>query len=134
LADISTGRNANRTAWEFSYTASAVLAGAAKKKAFHQSRLKWWTEKKEAVKETIKAEGMDFEESLSDVVSNSYRQTGVNIRTDLLKDLNECNSRINVHRDKISGYDAWIEVLGSQGDAALALTQDDWLYFFSVPA
>lgn len=131
--DISTGAGAKRTHWAFNYKAHEVLAGAKIKQAFHQERLAFWQQKHGEVKGKIKEDGIDFEESLSNMHSNSYRQTGVSVRDDLMRDLQECNQRVSVHRDKIDGYEAWIEVLSSQGAASLELTQDDWLYFFSKP-
>ena len=131
MSDYSTEANSNRNKWEFNYAGTQVLEGAQTKKKYHESRLSFWNNRKEKVKSEIKSDGMSFDESQSDATSNSRRTTGINVREDLMRDLNECNERIKLHHAKIAGYEAWIEVLGSQREMTLPLTQNDWMYFFS---
>lgn len=122
---------ANRGSWKFSYTADKLLDAAKKKLEWHTARKVWWTNKKEEVMTTIKAEGLEIDESVAFKMSSNYnRNTTVNIRNDLLKDLDECVGKMDEHAHKIKDYDAWVQVLGSQGQASLDLYQDDWLFFF----
>lgn len=120
----------NRQEWKFSYQASKLLDASKAKLAFHTDRLDWWEKKKTEVLETVKAEGLEIDESVALGYSNSGRSTSVNIRNDLLRDLNECVSKIEEHKSKVKVYDSWIQVLSSQGDASFDLHQDDWLFFF----
>lgn len=120
----------NRVKWEFSYAADKLLEAATAKNKFHTERLDWWGKKKEEVMTTIKAEGLEIDESVAFGYSNSARQTGVSVRNDLLADLNECVGKITEHKALVKDYDAWIQVLASQGQSTFALHQDDWLFFF----
>lgn len=121
----------NRSKWEFPYAADKLLDAARAKHQHHTVRLKWWEDKKAETMEKVKAEGLEFDESLADKLSSAYnRQTTVQIREDLLRDLQECVGKIREHRDKTNDYDAWMQVLASQGSAAFVLHQEDWLFFF----
>lgn len=120
-----------RTAWEFPYTADKLLEAATLKNAFHTERLTWWEEKKKEVMEKIKSEGLEIDESVAVRYSNSGRRTSVQVRDDLLRDLNECTQKTEEHKNKVKDYSGWIEVLASQGQSAFPLHQEDWLFFFS---
>lgn len=120
----------NREAWEFPYTADKLLEAATVKSAFHTERLAWWEDKKKEVMDKIRAEGLEIDESVALGYSNSGRHTSVSVRNDLLTDLNECAQKTVEHKSKLQDYDAWMQVLASQGSAMFALHQGDWLYFF----
>lgn len=97
----------------------------------HNDRLKWWEDKKISVVEKVKTEGIGIDESLANLTSNSYaRGLTVQIRTDLVRDLQECVGKIQEHRSKVADYDAWMQVLTSQGQSSFSLDQEDWLFFF----
>lgn len=121
-----------RDEWEFPYSANKLLEAATVKHTHHAARLKWWEDKKNEVVEKVKAEGIEIDESLADAnLSNSYnRGQSVQIRTDLVRDLQECVGKIREHRSKVGDYDAWMQVLASQGQASFPLQQEDWLFFF----
>lgn len=122
-----------RATWEFPYTADKLATAADVKRTHHTDRLKWWEDKKVEVLKTIKAEGIEIDESLAEGYSNSgNRGATVQVRTDLLNDVNECNTKIREHRAKVAGYDAWVQVLRSQGQSSFNLIQEDWLYFFGT--
>src|SRR6266852_1780280 len=116
----------NRNSWKFTYAADKLLDAANKKRDWHESRLNWWTEAKEKVMKEIKEEGLEIDESVAMGYSNSGRNASVNVRTDLMRDLNECVAKIAEHKAKRQDYDAWIQVLSSQGQSSLELHQDDW--------
>lgn len=123
----------NRDKWTFPYPADKLLEAATTKKAFHEQRLQWWTDKRKEVEDKIKAEGIEIDDTIAEQVgkfSTGYRGPQVQIRNDLVKDLEECVQKINEHRAHIKGYDAWMQVLASQGQATFMLNQDDWLFFF----
>lgn len=120
----------NRTEWTFPYSADKLHAAALAKHQFHTGRLDWWGKKKEEVLTQIKAEGLEIDESVAMGYSNSGRQTSVNIRNDFLRDLNECISKVAEHTSRTKDYDAWMQVLASQGQVTFSLHQDDWLFFF----
>jgi hypothetical protein len=126
----------NRASWKFTYTADKLLDAATAKKNFHTSRLDWWTGKRKETEALIRSEGIEIDESVAanlgslNSYSNSGRGPSVSIRNDLVRDLTECVSKTNEHEGKIKDYDAWIQVLASQGQASLDLQQDDWLFFF----
>lgn len=121
----------HRTNWIFPYTADKLLAAADAKLKHHSERLAWWEAKKAEVIETVKAEGIEVDESLANVVSNSYeRGATVQVRNDLVRDLRECVGKIQQHRAQVADYDAWMQVLASQGQSNFNLHHDDWLFFF----
>jgi hypothetical protein len=126
----------NRSNWKFSYTADILCTAATAKREFHSERHKWWSDKRDETKERIKSEGIEIDESvaanqLAGSYSNSaFRGPSVSIRNDLVTDLNECVAKVAEHHAKIKDYDAWIQVLESQGKATLDLQHDDWLFFF----
>lgn len=123
----------NRDKWTFPYTADKLLEAATGKKAFHEGRLQWWTDKRKEVEDKIRSEGIEIDETLADQAgkfSNSYRGPQVQIRNDLVTDLDECVTKQKEHRSHIQHYDAWMQVLASQGQSTFNLNQDDWLFFF----
>jgi len=127
----------NRASWKFTYTADKLFQAAEAKKSWHMERLKWWSDKRKEVETTIRAEGIEIDESVAAFTglgtanySNSGRGPSVSIRNDLVKDLSECVMKTTEHEGKCREYDAWMQVLGSQGQASLDLNQDDWLFFF----
>lgn len=122
----------NREKWNFNYTVGNVLVGAQKKLDRHKARLDWWDGQKQEVFQKIRDEGVEIDESLADVISNSYnRGPTVQIRNDLIKDMQECVAKIREHRAKVDGYLAWVKVLVDQDDSHdLELNHADWLYFF----
>ncbi len=124
----------NRDEWTFPYTADKLLDAATAKKTFHEGRLTWWSDKQKEVEGTIRSEGIEIDESVaaSSYASNSTFNRGaqVNIRTDLVRDLQECVGKTQEHRGKIKDYEAWTQVLASQGQVTFDLHQDDWLFFF----
>lgn len=127
---------ANRSQWKFTYPADKLLAAATAKMSWHEERLKWWATKRDETKDKIRSEGIEIDESVAfgtdNYLSNksTHRGPQVTIKNDLLTDLNECSQKVSEHQEKIKGYDAWMQVLASQGQATLELHQDDWLYFF----
>lgn len=125
----------NRDEWKFPYTADKLLQASADKKSFHEGRLAWWENKRKEVEATIKSEGIEIDESVAAGIgtytSNTiHRGAQVSIRNDLVRDLQECVGKTAEHREKIKQYDAWGQVLASQGQASFDLHQDDWLFFF----
>lgn len=128
-----------RDEWVFSYTADKVFAAAQEKKDFHSERLAWWDKKRTEVEGLIRSEGIEIDESAAgsrygsgdNNVNTWLRGAQVTIRTDLVRDLQECVDKTRGHREKIKEYDAWIQVLASQGSArTLSLGHDDWIFFF----
>ncbi len=123
----------NRDEWKFSYTADRLLEAAMGKKEFHLGRLDWWSKKQKEVEGTIRSEGIEIDESVASAITNystAHRGAQVNIRGDLVRDLQECVVKVSEHREHIKNYDAWAQVLSSQGSSSFDLHQDDWLFFF----
>lgn len=124
----------NRNQWRFAYTADKLLAAAKTKRDWHTSRLNWWSAKNLETEKKIREEGLEIDRSVAhgqvSTVSNSYRQPAVQIKNDLLTDFHETQSKVLEHQGKIKDYDAWVQVLETQGQASFDLQQDDWLFFF----
>lgn len=125
----------NRNEWEFEYTASVLAEGAAKQKAFRQSRVEWWTAQKDAVMREVRESGVEITESLASAISTlNYTSAGhgpqVTVRADLQKKLSECHTKIQQHTQAVAEYDGWYQVLMANPESRQKLTQADWLYFF----
>ena len=124
-----------RATWEFPYAADELLKAATDKRKTHADKLKWWSEQKTKVVAEIKAGGIEFDDSLAAgtpkfSTSNYNRDTSVTVRADLLRDLNECNSKIRQHHLLFKDYDGWVDLLKTQGSRSVPLSQMDWLYFY----
>ena len=126
----------NRNNWKFQYAADKLLVATEAKLAWHEGRLKWWGGKRDELKDKIRSEGIEIDESVAfgtdNYLSNksSHRGPVAQIRNDLLTDLNECVQKVYEHQGKTKEYDAWRQVLASQGTLTLELNQDDWLFFY----
>ena len=121
----------NRDKWKFSYSVESILNKTQAKKSLHEERLAWWEAKKIEVMDKVKADGLEIDESLATTISNSYaRGPQVQIRADLLEDLQECVGKIKEHRGKVEEFSAWEAVLNSQSPRdMLELNYDDYLFF-----
>ena len=120
-----------RKDWKFYYNALDVLGAAKTKVSNHNERLQFWLNKHEEIKAKIKSEGIDFDDSLADIVSNSYAGRGsISINDSLLKDHQECKQKIMEHRAKKHEYETWVKVLSTQQTGTLELHHDDWLFFW----
>lgn len=127
-----------REQWKFNYKVCDILEAANYKVDWHKGRHDWWVAKKKEVLDKIRQEGLEIDESVaadqfsSYKISNTGRQTQVLIRDDLMRDLNECSSKTEEHKNKIASYEAWVAVLSAQPENnMLELDQSDWLYFFN---
>lgn len=122
-----------RTLWRITLAAEKVLEGAKAKRDWHTQRLSVWEVARDATKVKLKTNGLVLDESVLDaehsLYSNSGRPPGVAIDNTLLKDLNEANTKIQEHKDKLHAFESWVEFLeAATGD--LELTLSDYLYFF----
>lgn len=133
-----------RNVWDFPYPADKLVEAAKAKRDLAQSRIDFWSKKKDETMAAIRERGLTVDESLAideksfgaSVALNNftqYRGPTVSIDDKLLRDLNECVTKLGEHRRKKLDYNGWIEVLGSQGQATFNLNHDDWLFFFSMP-
>ncbi len=84
----------NRHIWMFPYAADKLLEAATIKSIHHTERYNWWEIKKAEVMATIRAEGLEIDESQASEFSNKLstyaRQPTVQVRNDLLNHLNSC--------------------------------------------
>ena len=127
-----------RATWTFQYRAAEVAEGAAKQREYRKGRQHWWAEKKAEVMEKVRAEGITISESVADQLAtanyHSTRTIGpqVHIKPELLQQLQECHTKIDVHRRAVEEYDGWVQVLTAPANVnrTLELTQEDWLFFF----
>jgi histidinol-phosphate/aromatic aminotransferase/cobyric acid decarboxylase-like protein len=122
-----------RSAWTFEYTAARIAEGAAKQKAFRESRVEAWSKKKEALMQEVRDSGLEVSESAGAEFSNytsAVRGPQLMVRSDLQAKLTECHGKIQQHQQAVAEYDGWYQVLLANPEARLQLTQQDWLYFF----
>lgn len=124
-----------RDKWQFEFTASKLAGAAKNKKLHHQERLKFWEEAKTKVMAEVKDTGIEVSESQaggSYTHTNRFGEPTVLVRTDLQKRISECHSKIQEHNGKVREYEGWVQVLGGNPESRLALTADDYLYFFGT--
>lgn len=130
-----------RDEWEFQYTAAKLADAAAQQLAFREGRVQVWEAKKAEVIAEIKANGLNVEESIADMLTNasyakfsqtrSEREATVTIDMKMRRDLQECGEKIREHTDLRNQYKAWLQVLQAQDEQhVLKLHHDDWIFFF----
>lgn len=128
--------DANRSEWEFTYTARNLMTAAQAQRDHRLSRLKAWETKKAEVMAKVKETGLTIDESMAESMMN-YQTTALGGRgaqimvdTSLQRDLSECVGKINEHRAAAKEYDAWVQVLEANPESRLPLKHDDWMFFF----
>ncbi len=125
-----------REKWEFEYTGAQLCEAAAKKISFHEERLKWWKEKRQAVMSKIRAEGLEVNESLAMSQQSPKSRdwvdaTQVTIRNDLKLALAECQKKLGFHTERLADFRGWHQMLDANPQAHKPLDLADWLFFFS---
>jgi len=123
--------------WQFPYTADVLTDAAFKKMSHHDDRMKWWLEKQAEKFAEIKEKGLTIHESVAanssfGLISNSYQQPTITLDHNLTSDLTECQNKVAWHKAKVAEYEAWVEVLSSQGKSTFNLNHSDWLFFFGT--
>jgi hypothetical protein len=121
-----------RDEWVFLYTANKLADAAEKQRDFRKSRIEWWEGQKAAVMAEVKETGIEVNESLGSLTSNtSYGHAPqVMVRADLQTKLTECHRKILEHTNRHKEYEGWVQVLRANPETQLSLHHDDWLYFF----
>lgn len=123
-----------RASWRFPYTADKLLKAATDKKGFHETRKAWWETKRDEIKADIREKGLEIDESIAHgspkFSASNYRDPIVQINNEMLRDLQETLEKVREHGDKVKDYDAWCQVLASQGQVTFDLNHQDWLFFF----
>ena len=125
-----------REKWEFEYTGAQLCEAAGKRVAFHQDRLKWWKDKRQAVMAQIRAEGIEVNESIAMGYQNPKSRdwvdsTQVLIRNDLKLARAECQKKLASHAGRLAEFSGWFQVLKANPEARKPLDLQDWLYFFT---
>lgn len=123
-----------RTTWKVSLPSYDVLDGAERKLDWHRERLAVWEKARDQTMVKIRENGVVFDESVlagdtSSLYSNSGRAPAVTVNSELIRDLNETNSKIAEHKDKVRSFESWCQFLAS-AEGNLDLTLSDYLYFF----
>ena len=124
-----------RNEWKFDYTASALAEAAQVRLAYHHERLSFWNAKREEVLANIRSEGIEVDEKIvlgyRNPKSRDWERGGkVMIRNDLQQHLEEVYEKLHWHTEKLSGYEAWQQVLAANPENRLSLDVDDWQFFF----
>lgn len=119
-----------RNEWEFDYSAKELLTASHEKVRFHEERLSWWETQKAAKMEEIRSSGLEVDEGIGAMISNTYRGATVTIDMSLQRDLTECVEKTKEHREKLKIYDAWCQTFEANPNARLKLHHDDWIFFF----
>lgn len=126
----------NRKDWEFEYTASALAVAAENQRDYRKTRVKAWEDKKAEVMDKIRTSGLTVHESPAKSMANYTSSIGggahVMVDTTLQGDLNECVEKINTHRQAVTDYDGWVQVLRANPEARLKLKHADWMFFFGI--
>lgn len=124
-----------RKEWKFPYPAQELAAAAEGKLAYHDERIRWWSDKRAQVMATIRAEGIEVDERIalshpSPKARDWERGAKVMVRNDLRDDLEECLEKLRWHTEQRRDYDGWLQALKANGDQRVELDIEDWLHFF----
>lgn len=124
----------NRDSWEFEYTASKLAEASEAKRDTHKKKLEWWEAKKAEVMKNVRETGIEIRDSVAASYSNTKGGYGpqIEISEGMQRDLSECQTKILEHNNLVQSYEGWRQVLSANLEARLKLTQEDWLFFFSV--
>lgn len=124
----------NRSNWKFSYSTEKLAEAALQKKAMHENRLMWWQQRSAKIEEEVQKIGVRIEKSAASIFSNSGNPTAqISIDEKYQSQIDEAQSRINFHINKIKEYDGWIQVFSAENTPKrLELDNDDWLFFFGM--
>ena len=125
----------HRNEWKFEFSTSDVLEATKAKISYHDQHLEFWTNKREELMATIRAEGIEINEKIALEYSNpkarDWERGGqVMIRNDLRIGLAETFQKLGYHTRLRDTYDGWQQALEASADEKLALDIDDWLFFF----
>ena len=127
-----------RHEWELTAKADELLSGAEKKTEYHKQRLAFWESRKAEVMTQIKETGLQVDEgplglqSPGSASNDPYRGPRVTIDNTLSAHVSACAEKVNWHRRMLSRYEAWREILKTQGGASFKLHHDDWIFFFGT--
>lgn len=124
-----------RKDWTFPYPAHELAAAAQAKLAYHDERIRWWTDKRAQVMATIRAEGIEVDERIvlshpSPKARDWERGAKVMVRNDLKDDLEEYLEKLRWHTEQRRDYDGWLQALRANGEQRVELDIEDWLHFF----
>lgn len=124
-----------KNTWTFEYTAAALVQAVDARLSYHDERLVFWRQRREATVAEIRADGIEVDEKIvlayDTPKARDWRRGGeVMIRNDLRKALGECYEKLAWHTKRRDVFDGWRQVLAANPDKALALDMEDWLFFF----
>ena len=127
-----------RHEWELTAKADELLSGAEKKIQYHTERLAFWEGRKATTLTQIRETGLQVDEgplglhSPGSASNDPYRGPRVTIDNTLSAHISACAAKVNWHRRMLSRYEAWREILKTQGGASFKLHHDDWIFFFGT--
>lgn len=130
-----TNNGGNRSEWVVTHTADELGDAATKQRDFRQSRLDWWTEKRNQLMQEARDSGLEIIESVSSQISN-YTSSGngprITVREDIQIKLAECQKKIQSHQRAVEVYDGWVQFMVGIADRkkTFELSFNDWLFFF----
>lgn len=124
-----------REEWKFHYSTEDLARAAQAKLRYHEERLIFWQDHKRSVMDTIRADGLELDETIAAALANPkardwHRSAHLMVRKDLQKELEECLDKLEWHTQRRDEYDGWQQVLRAQGVERLELDINDWLFFF----
>jgi hypothetical protein len=125
----------SRNEWKFEYAAHQLAEATREKLVYHDAQLVFWKTKRKEVMAAIKKKGVVVGENIALTFHSpklrDFEQGGdITVRADLRKALPETYEKEQYHTQKRDAYAAWEQVLDFHPGNVLALTIDDWLYFF----
>jgi hypothetical protein len=124
-----------RKDWKFPYDAQALARAAEARLAYHDERIRFWTDKRAEVMATIRAEGLEVDERIvlahpTPKSRDWERGAKVMVRNDLQEDLEECLQKLRWHTEHRRDYDGWLQALQANPAQRFELDIEDWLHFF----
>lgn len=124
-----------REEWKFAYSVESLVQAAQQKLQHHEDRLRFWKDTKQSVMDTIRAEGLELDETITSALANPkardwHRSAQVMVRKDLQKDLEECLDKLEWHTAQRDEYDGGHQAISAQSGKMLELHIQDWLFFF----
>lgn len=122
-----------RDKWTFELSSAELAKAAEAKREFHADRLKFWQAAQAKVMADVKEKGLEVSEGIGQMHSNvtrAYSGAQIVIDPTYQRKLNECFEKIEEHREKVSEYAGWVQVLSANSGRNYQLNADDYLFFF----
>jgi hypothetical protein len=122
-----------RRTWEITLSTKAVLTAAKRKVAFHKTRVKHWLAVRAKAEKAVKQKGIKIVPNMhfgnTSAGYNVPKREIAQLDDRLVEDVMNANRKVEEHRERVRGYDKYVQFLTLSDEDSLSLTIEDAEYF-----